>query len=103
MRSTSHRAAFQPRESGAIGHGTAVKGGHNERHVENPERRCHKRFAVTGKPLAVMKPGPAKPGQVARISDEAAEILYHSADGSKMADTDELNILVARLYAGPLS
>ena len=64
------------------------------------ERRRHKRFTVTGKPLAVMSPGPAKPGQVTRISDEAAEILYNSADGSKMADTDELNILVADFARG---
>jgi hypothetical protein len=61
-------------------------------------RRCQ-RFAVVGKPLAVMKPGPDQPGRVTQISTEAVEISYIT-DGSKVADTDELDILVADFTRG---
>lgn len=62
-------------------------------------RRC-KRFSVVGKPLAVMRPGPGQPGLVTRISREAVEIFYNVTNGSKVADTDELDILVADFTRG---
>jgi len=64
------------------------------------DRRSCKRFTVVGRPLAVMKPGQGEPGRVARISVEAVEILYNANCDSRIADTDELDILVADFTRG---
>jgi hypothetical protein len=64
------------------------------------ERRRHRRFGVTGNPLAVMRPAPSRPGKLLRISDEAAEILYSQVNGSSEKATDELDILVPDFTRG---
>jgi hypothetical protein len=67
---------------------------------KTPERRRHKRFPVTGNPLAVMRPAPSRPGKLLRISKEAAEIIYCQVDGSCATATDELDILVPDFIRG---
>jgi len=59
------------------------------------ERRRHKRLAVMGSPVAIMKPGPSRPGKVTRISATSVEIIYDSIDSARPDDTDELDILAA--------
>lgn len=58
------------------------------------ERRRHRRFPVTGNPLAVMRPAPKSPGKLLCISDEAAEILYGQVNCKPAEQTEELDILV---------
>ncbi len=65
-----------------------------------PERRRQKRWGVTGNPLAVMRPAPACPGKLLRISDEAAEIIYRQVNGTCETATDELDILVPDFTRG---
>lgn len=59
------------------------------------ERRRHKRLAVMGSPVAIMKPGPSRPGKVTRISATSVEIIYDSIDSARPDDTGELDILAA--------
>jgi hypothetical protein len=59
------------------------------------ERRRHKRLAVMGSPVAIMKPGPSRPGKVTRISATSVEIIYDSIDSERPAETGELDILAA--------
>jgi hypothetical protein len=59
------------------------------------ERRHHKRFAVIGSPVAMMKPGPSRPGKVTCISPDSVEIVYDQINGTQLAETDELDILAA--------
>lgn len=65
-----------------------------------PERRRQKRLGVTGNPLAVMRPAPACPGKLLRISDAAAEIIYRQVNGACEKPTDELDILVPDFTRG---
>lgn len=62
---------------------------------ETLERRRYKRLAVIGYPVAIMKPGPSRPGKVTRISTESAEIIYDSIDSAQPGETGELDILAA--------
>ncbi len=64
------------------------------------DRRCCERFPVFGKPLAVMRPGPGSLGLVNRISVATVEVIYSLSNGSKAAETDELDILVADFTRG---
>jgi len=59
------------------------------------ERRRHKRFAVIGSPIAMMSPGPSIPGKVTCISPESVEIVYDQLNGTKLAESGELDILAA--------
>jgi hypothetical protein len=59
------------------------------------ERRHHKRFDVIGCPVALMSPGPSIPGKVTRISPKSVEIVYEQVNGTKLAETDALDILAA--------
>ena len=65
------------------------------------ERRRHKRFAVIGSPIAMMSPGPSIPGKVTCISPESVEIVYDQINGTKLTETDELDILAAD-FARPI-
>jgi hypothetical protein len=60
-----------------------------------PERRHQKRFSVMGKPLALLRPGPARPGQVTRISSDTVEIGYDQLNGGHLPETDEIDIVAA--------
>jgi hypothetical protein len=64
------------------------------------ERRRHKRHAVSGNPLAVMRPAPSRPGKLLCISSAAAEIIYCQVNGSCDAATDELDVLVPDFTRG---
>jgi hypothetical protein len=64
------------------------------------DRRRHKRHAVIGSPLAVMRPGPSRPGKLLRISKVAAEIIYCQVNGAGEATTDELDVLVPDFARG---
>jgi hypothetical protein len=59
------------------------------------ERRHQKRFSVIGKPLALLRPGPARPGQVTRISLDTVEIAYDQVNGSNLPETSEFDIVAA--------
>lgn len=59
------------------------------------ERRRCKRLDVIGCPVAIMKPGPSRPGKVTRISTECVEILYDPIDSAQPDETGELDILAA--------
>jgi hypothetical protein len=63
--------------------------------VKTPERRRHKRMAVIGCPVAIIKPGPLRPGKVTRISAESVEIIYDFTDSAQPGGTGELDILAA--------
>jgi len=65
-----------------------------------PERRCNKRFPVTGNTLAVLRPAPSRPGKLLRIREDAAEFIHCQADGSCDMATDELDILVPDFTRG---
>jgi hypothetical protein len=64
------------------------------------ERRRRRRFTLTGSPLAVMRPAPAGPGRLLRISDDAAEILYGQLNCAPESETRELDILVPGFTRG---
>lgn len=64
------------------------------------ERRGRERFIMTGKPLAVMRPAPSKPGRLLRISREAAEIVYCSDESSTVPMTAEIDVLVPDFIRG---
>jgi hypothetical protein len=72
----------------------------HEKPFESSERRRHKRLAMTGNPLAVMRPAPSRPGKLLRISDESAEIIYCQINDSCEAATDEIDILVPDFTRG---
>jgi hypothetical protein len=57
-------------------------------------------LGVTGNPLAVMRPAPACPGKLLRISDQGAEIVYPQVNGACEKATDELDILVPDFTRG---
>ncbi|RPJ13123.1 MAG: hypothetical protein EHM37_07900 [Deltaproteobacteria bacterium] len=59
------------------------------------ERRRLKRLAVIGIPVAIMRPGPPRPGKVTRISLDSVEIVYEQAGGANPAETVELDIFAA--------
>lgn len=59
------------------------------------ERRRQKRMAVIGCPVAIMKPGPPKPGKITRISSESIEIVYDPIGSPPPGATGELDILAA--------
>jgi hypothetical protein len=69
-------------------------------HSKTLERRHHKRFAVTGNPLAVMRPAPSRPGKLLRISKDAAEIIYCQTDSITGTMTAEIDILVPDFTRG---
>jgi hypothetical protein len=59
------------------------------------ERRRLKRLAVIGSPVAIMRPGPPRPGKVTRISLDSVEIVYERVNGAKPDETGELDIFAA--------
>jgi hypothetical protein len=67
---------------------------------KSTERRGEERFFVTGKPLAVMRPAPLRPGKLMRISRDAAEIIYCSIEGSNESMTSEIDVLVPDFTRG---
>jgi hypothetical protein len=69
---------------------------------ETTERRDHERFFLTGNPLAVMRPAPSRPGKLMRISREAAEIIYCSAENATEPITAEIDVLVPDFTRGIL-
>ena len=68
--------------------------------LKTNERRGSERFFMTGKPLAVMRPGPLRPGKLMRISQDAAEIVYCSAESSTEPMTAEIDVLVPDFIRG---
>jgi hypothetical protein len=63
--------------------------------LRTPERRHQKRCAVIGNPVAMMSPGPAVPGKVTCISPESVEIVYDQVNGTRLSETERLDILAA--------
>jgi len=68
--------------------------------LKTNERRGSERFFLTGKPLAVMRPAPSRPGRLLRISRDAAEIVYCSAESSTEPMTAEIDVLVPDFIRG---
>lgn len=68
--------------------------------LKTNERRGSERFFLTGKPLAVMRPAPSRPGRLLRISRGAAEIVYCSAESSTEPMTAEIDVLVPDFIRG---
>jgi len=68
--------------------------------LKTTERRGSERCFVTGKPLAVMRPAPSRPGRLLRISRDAAEIVYCSAERSTEPMTAEIDVLVPDFIRG---
>lgn len=68
--------------------------------LKTNERRGRERFFMTGKPLAVMRPAPSRPGKLLRISRDAAEIVYCSAESSTEPMTAEIDVLVPDFIRG---
>lgn len=59
------------------------------------ERRRQKRMAVIGNPVALMSPGPSRPGKVTCIGIERVEIVSDSVNETNPVATEQLGILAA--------
>jgi hypothetical protein len=68
--------------------------------LKTNERRATERHFMIGKPLALMRPAPSKPGVLLRISRDAAEIAYCGAESSTEPMTAEIDVLVPDFIRG---